>query len=493
MNATLRKGIFSLLIIALVGGMTAMPAMASNTAINYDAGSAPQPVMTGEVTIADHPMGDSPLAYNNNNGEWTELSATVNDSADNPYSFVASDINFTDASAFPHASENSSLSSEYWATDVSGSAGSMTVSDVETAPGVDALSIETSSQTSGDVAVASFDLTQTDIDAPITADEEKRYLQIVGDVNTLDSDAVVSVQAVDEDGDYYEATINASADTASEDVIASATGEGVIYQQQLGEMTLNQVGDGTFNNIETVKVSVSDADAAIEISALNVDKMGAWDFGDTLVDNDDDDELETEQILENKDGGAIALSDLGTMGETFADAHIKGLTVPFEQHARHLDSDDVSTEFTPAEQYSNYESHFMGDFRFELPSAYDLSYSNLVLEDTVSLPGTRYVSVEYAEGTGDTAFDDISSLSAITGSYDSAGANVTVDDTVQPGTAMVLSYDYVVTADEQSALQAAGVMGPTGSSGGILDTLIGIPGVIIAAIGGVLGRIAGFW
>lgn len=483
----LKKGFLAFLIVALVGGMTAMPAMASNTAINHDADAAPQPVLGGDVTVADHPMGDDPLTYNDNTGEWDTLDAIVNDSADNPYSFVASDVNFSDGSAFPHASENSSLSSEYWA--VSGDNSSkLSTSDVETAPGVDALAIETDGTMAvGDSATATFDLTQTDIDAAITSDESKRFLQLIADVNTLDTDTVVSIEVADEDGDYYVAEINSSADTATENVVATATGEGIVFQRQLGEMSLNQVGDGTFNNIETLRVTVEEGDFTGEFSGINLDKMGTWDFGDQKIDTDDDDELETEQILENKGGGAIAVHDLGTLGNTFEDAHIKGLTVPFHQRAQDLDSEDIGVEFTPADQYANYDSHFLGDYRFELPSAYDLSYANLELEDQASVPGSRYVSVEYAEGTGDTEFDDISSFSAITSNYDSAGVNVTVDDTVQPGTAMVLSYDYVVTETEKTELQNTGaVMGPTEDEGGLLDGIMGFVFSIWGAISAVV-------
>jgi hypothetical protein len=486
-GSILKKGVFAMLILAIVGGMTAMPVVAENSTINYSSSAAPQLEVVGDVTIADHRMGDSPLTYNSNNGEWVEHPGSVNSSIDNPYEFVASDVAFDDAGAFPHAVNASALNSTLWSTDAS-AGGSVTVDDVETAPGVDALSVSTSSQTDGDKVTATFDLTQSDVDAPITSDEEKRYLQLVGDVNTLDAGTTVEVRVNDSDGDYYHAEINTSR-SSGEDYITNATGEGVIYQQQLGELEMTQNGDGTFNDIETVEVIVQDGNADVEISALNVDKMGAWDFGDERVDSDDDDDLETEQITEHKTGGALAISDLGSMGDTFADAHIKGLTVPFVMNAEDLDSEDTNATFTEATQYSNYESHFDGQFRFEVPNAYDLSHANLEFQDTVSVPGTRYVDVEYAEGTGDTEFDEISSWSDLTDSYDSVGANVTVDDTVQPGTAMVISYDYVITSDEQSDLQnTGGAVGPTGGSGGgILGMILSVPGVIVSGIAGFLG------
>jgi len=478
-----RLGILLLAGVVLLQAM-AMPVMAANSSVNYDSGAAPQGEVVGDVTIADAPVDEAALTYSNNNGEWTEFPGSVNESADNPYTFAASDVNFSDASAFPHSAENSWTSASDWS-----STAAVSVSDTETAPDVDAVTVATDgSMTSGDTETATFAE-----NVSITSDEEKRYLQLVGDVNTLESGATVDVRVVDEDGDYYNATIDPSASEIGDTTIATQTGEGFVYQQQLGTMEMTQNGDGTFNNIEKVEVVVSDADADISLSAVNVDKLGAWDFGDEKVDTDDDDELETQQI-EDHNAAQIAIHDLDTMGDTFADGHIKGLTVAFETLLSALPSEDVSVEYTEATQYSNYESHFEGQFRFEMPDQYDLSYANLEFRDTVSLPGTRYVNVEYAEGTGDTEFDDISSWTDLTSSYSSVGADVTVDDTVQPGTSMVISYDYVVTSEEKSELQqTGGAMGPTGSSGGPLGMLISLPGIVISGIIGFLGLRSKGW
>lgn len=466
----LRSGGMLALVLLLTVGMVG-PAVAANATINYDADAAPQPTLEGDVTIADHRMGESALSYNDDSGEWTELAATVNDSADNPYSFVASDVAFDDAGAFPHDKDNvSALDASEWS-------GTAATSDVETADGVDAVQLDFAG---GDHATFS--------NFSITSDENKRYLSVVLDASTVNAGATVEVRVVDTDGDYYSAEINTSR-SSGEDYITNATGEGIIYQQQLGEMELTSAGAGEFNDIETVNVTETGGSAAtVEISALNVDKTSAWDFGDHAADTDDDDELETEQVLEHKTGGALSLSELSTMGDTFSDAHIKGLTVPFIQDAESLDAADTNATFSSADAYANYESKFLGQFRFMLPDAYDLSYSNLELTDTVSVPGSRYISVEYAEGTGDTEFGDISSWTDITSSYDSVDASVSVDDTIQPGSSVVVQYEYVVTGQEQTALESVGgVMGPTGSSGGILDWLTSLPGMAISALGGIIG------
>lgn len=471
-KSTLRKGIYALLIVALAAGMSVVPVAAQNTTINYDADAAPQVEMTGDVTIADHQMGDSALTYNDDSGEWTQLPGEVNESVDNPYSFTASDIAFDDAGAFPHDKNVSALTASEWS-------GTASTSDVETADGVDAVQLDFAGNDHAEFNNFS-----------ITSDENKRYLSVVLDAETVNSGAVVEFRVVDDNGDYYTAELNTSR-SSGEDYISNSTGDGIIYQRQLGEMTLNTAGDGTFNDIESVNVTETGGSAAtVEIAALNVDKTSPWDFGDKAVDTDDDDELESEQILEHKSGGALAVSELSTLGNTFDSANIKGLTVAFTQDAQDLAADDTDVNFSDADAYENYDSKFQYTARFELPDAYDLSYSNLALEDTASVPGSRYLDVQYAEGTGDTAFEDISSWTAITDSYSSLGADVTVDDTIQPGSAVVLQYEYVVTGDEQSTLEegSAGAMGPTGSSsGGILSFFATLPGKIVGAIGGLFG------
>lgn len=474
MKHLLKSGLLVMLTVFLALGMSVVPAAAQNQAINYSADAAPQSEFTGNVTIDGYSMTWDGLQYENDSGEVVDFPGEVNSSVDNPYSYVASDVNFSDAGAFPHANENvSALDAAEWTTS------SATVADTETASGVEALEIS-ASPASGSSGTATFDLTAAD--SAITSDENKRYLQMVLDVNTLESGATVNVSVVDEDGDSYTATIDPSR-SEGDDLIASATGEGMIYQQQLGDMTLETAGDGQFNNIQTVDVTIADASAGVAISALNLDKTSTWTFGEQKVDTDDDDELETETIEETKTGGAISVHDLSTLGDTFSDAEFAGgLDVEFRQTAEHLDSEDVSTGFESADQYASYEQRFNMFVRHSVPDAYDLSYSGLELEDTVSVPGTRYVTVEYAENVGDTAFGDIGSWSSITGQYDNLDKTLTVDDTVSPGTSMAIHYDYVLTGDEADSLQnTGGAMGPTGGSGGFLDTLFSIPGMIVSA------------
>ena len=168
-----------------------------------------------------------PGQYEDDSGDVATLPATVAQSQDvddigtgsvNPYHFVATDIDFSDAGAFPHAEENiSAVDNETrWSIDESSTAGSMAVLDSTTAPGVEALEVSTSSQTSSDTAVTTFS------DVSITSDAEKRYLRAMLDVNSLDSGATVELRAVDSDGDYVATTINSSATASDADELESA-------------------------------------------------------------------------------------------------------------------------------------------------------------------------------------------------------------------------------------------------------------------------------
>ncbi len=479
---TLKTGFLVILTLSMVVSLAATPGLAQSSTINTDADAAPNAELEGNVTIDGYEMAWSGLQYENDAGDVTDFPGRVDPQRDNPYSFIASDVNFSDAEGFPHANESvSALDSDEWSASGANSS-KMTISDVETAPGKDALRVSTSSMAAGDTATATFS------DVSITSDENKRYLQLVLDANTVDSGVVANVSVVDSDGDHYDATLDPSADSENTHTITTATGEGVIFQQQLGDMDLIADGDGSFNDISKVEIVVTEADAEVDISAINVDKTSPWVFGEELKDNDDDDDLEEVEIKENQ-GGALSLHSLSSIGPAFDSATILGLTVDFKQTAADLDSEDVSVEFEEADQYPNFEHKFNGHFRYEAPDAYDLSYANLEVVDEVARPGSRYETVEYAEGTGDTEFDDIDPWTGITSSYGSMSSNVTVTTSVSAGSPVVLHFEYVVTDDEKNAIEnVGGAMGPTGDDeGGFLSMLFSLPGVIVSGVAAFLG------
>jgi hypothetical protein len=485
-----RTAILAVLLAAMVAAVAPASAATAET-VNFDEPRAPNPTLTHQFTNHDVDMeSDSVLVYESNSGDLSTHYGTVNDSYDNPYEYVPTDVNATDFGAFPHAKEDvSALDASEWSTDVSGSSGSMTVSDTETAPGVDALSISTSSQTDGDTAVATFS------NFSVTEDEQKGHLAVAMDIPTLDSGTIVDVEVVDEDGDKYVAEINTSR-SSGEDFIANQTGEGFVYQRQLGEMDLVTDGDGTFNNIEKVQFVVSDGDFEGHISLLNVEKLSAYDFGTTALDEDDDDELEDVEQTEKKTPGALKVTDVRTLGTTFESAHIKGVDVWVDQRAEDLPAENVHvvTEET-GNTYPNFAGTATIYYRFELKTAYDTGFASPELVDNQSVTSERILSVELAEGVSDdTAFEN-ATYSDVTDLYGTKDTTLTLDDTVEPGSDLVVKYTYKLQEDTlqnigTSAGGGAGFHEDTGFFDGFLNWLV----AGLAGIGGslaILGRFKG--
>jgi len=469
--------------------VAASPLAGMAMAINFDASAAQNPQIETDVTRSTHQMGWGPTTYEDDSGDVTELDAEVNETKDNPYSYALDGVNASDYAGMPHSVDDvSSVDAGEWSKDMAGSAGSATIANTETEPGVDAVSLSTSSQTSGDTAKFTFS------NFSVTSDAEKRMMQVGVNINTLESGADVEVRAVDADGDYVNATA-AQDQTGGESEIASATGDGYMFQRQVGQMTVHGSGDGEMGEIQETVVVVEDANADVDIYALNAESMSKWDFGTERVDVDNDGDLEDSTVHEvnGSSAGDISIKSLSTIGNTFDSATLHDVTAPMIFTADKLSDEDISEDYNDATNYPNFDKRADVHYRLSLPAAYDLSYSNAELEDTVELPGGRYETVEYAEGTGDTDLGNISDddYTDLTSSYDSAGDSVTVDSTVSVDTNMVMHYDYLLTSSEFDALSAAdaaggaGVLG--GGSGGILSSILSVPGAIFGGLLGLLG------
>lgn len=495
------KTIFTALIATLLVTSLAAPAAMAAPDFNENASASQNPYITADVTVENYDRAEmEPGQYEDDSGEIATLPATVNQSQDvddigsgtvNPYQFVATDVDFSDGSGFPHAEENVSAvdNESAWSVDQSSTAGSMTVSDSSTAPGVEALQVSTSSQTSGDTATATFS------DVSITSDAQKRYLQAMLDVEQLDSGATVEVRAVDSDGDYVATTINASATASDDDVIATGTGEGYVIQEQIGALTTQGTGDGTIGAVESVEVVVMDGNAEVRFSALNTDKTSEWALGDERVNTDDEDDFETETIRDVSEPGQVGVYNLDTLGPAFSNAEINGLEMPMEFRASDLatDEQEVNVSFAAADSYPSFENRMEAYFRLELPSAYDLSYANAALKQDVTVPNSRYQTVEVLEGASDTDFSDLSGWSDVTASVGTQGDTVTLDDTIQPGQEIAIHETVLVTEDEKNQLQQTGVAGQfaASSDGGLVDMILSPFGAIAGAAGALLARIRG--
>lgn len=493
----MKRGL-AVLLAAVVLLSAAAPVLAATASVNFDADAAQDPYIEDDVTKATHDMEwgtneTAALMYEDDSGEVSTLNATVNESEDvndlgsghvNPYSFVVSDVNESDFGEFPHAkSDVSALEASEWTTSVTDTTNTaLTTSDSTTAPGVDAVEIGTGgSMGAGDKATATFS------NFSITSDAEKRYMQVGVDVTTLDADASVAVRYIDSDGDYVESNISSTATASDADVIANGTGDGYMLQEQVGSMTVAGTGDSTMQEIQTIEVIVEEADATVKIMALNADKTGEWTLGEEHVDTDTEDDLETNTIKEVYTAGEIEIHSLSTMGSTFDDATIHDLDAPVQFRASHLpaDKDLVNVSFENASNYPSFEHRQSAYYRLTMPDAYDLSHSNAELKLDMSVPESRYQTVEFSEGVGDTNFTDIS-WTDVSGSTVSQGETASLDTTLQVGQEIGVHVETLNTGDERDSLLAAG-----GGAGGQFEQGGGggggIFGTIFAAIGALLG------
>jgi hypothetical protein len=481
------------ILLALVAlALVAQPIAAAETgpdAINFDADSAHNPYIAGDVTKTTHEVGDDPLVYETNDGETTSLPAKVNDSAANPFSLVFSDVEADAYSDFPVNTQTESVDSAVnasgWATDASGTAGSVSVSDTTTAPNVEAVQVSTSSQTSGDLGNASFDGFSIDSDA------QKRYFSIVVDVSTLDSGANVTIRAVDDDGDYVAAEIDPDDDASTGNTMANSTGEGYVFQQRVGEMTVYGSGDGTMGAINSTKVVVEDADATIAIAGLDVEHQSAWTLADQRYDdNGDGDKDSTRTLTQINESGAVNFASLDSLGNDFSTATLKDLTVEFHAYSSMMPEDEdwenTNVSYEEADGYPSFSwitEHYQ---RLSVPTAYDLSYANLELRVDQPLPENRYRTVEYGTDVGDTTFENVS-YTDDTSSFTAKDETVTLATGLSAGNEAVVSFDYLVTDGEYDALTM-----DMGSGGGApMDDDSGGIGSI-PLIGGVLTAVLAF-
>lgn len=481
-------GLFLAALVLLSAGVGSVAAMTVDdpTGLNYGADATPNPKIVTDVTKDVHKVGEwKPTEYEGDNGKVKQLDAHVNASKANPVTLVATNINETDFTQFPRNGESSNSASWIDASEWSTSGSNISVSETTTAPNVEALTISTSGLASGYTDSATYS------NFSIDSDEAKRHIQLAADVSKLESGAHVEIQVHDADNDYKNITVDPDSKASADDVLANSTGEGFVLQQQLGKLTTRSDGDGDgFDNIESVKVTVTDADASVTFSLVNSEKMGQYAFGDQAYDGSDDNSEKDETRTLYEPTGTYSVKAIDTLGDTFSDATVRNVQISMVFAASDLkESMDAQANFTKATNYPSFEWMGTFDYRLQLPSAYDLSYSNAKLVMTAGLPEDRYQVVQIAEGVSDTPFEDISSWTDVTSKVDQ-GKQVVLDSTIQPGQQIAFESQELLTKNDKSNALATdgGVVGTTGGdSGGIVSFFLSIPGMIVSAIGGLLG------
>lgn len=488
-----RRAVFALVAVVLVA--VSGVATAATYALNTSAAEHPDTYHQADyVEIASHDRATmAVLEYEDDNGNLERIAGFVNGTAaDETVSYWPDQVEEAEFGEYPRKSDetNNSASAldagEYTTGGANASKLAVTQTDGATAAGVTSIKIGTDgSMASGDTAYASY------ANQSISSDVSKRVAQYVLNVGDLGTNTVVEIQVRDGGGDYVAAEINASANADDADVIANGTGDGIVYQQKLGELAVQGSGDGTLDAIEELRVVTTDGDVNVTFVAVNLEKKTKWDFGTARVTNSDGD-YQDETVYEHA-GGRLKVTSLSTLGSWADDAVVHHLRYHDVQLRMQDDPSAVEIEFTEGKNYPGFPAQLRVTYRQTLPTGYDVSYGDVDLLHHQPFLSDRYVTFRYAEAVGDTATADLSSSdwTDLSGKLGDEGTDVTADSTVTPGTTNVLEFRINLLEDEETALQAqqGGAGGFWGGQGGG-NPLLSIWNWIAGGIVGLLTTVA---
>jgi hypothetical protein len=500
----MRRHAVALLLAATIALSVVAPAAAVGGSLVYgDTGKAPSPYASADLTISEKRVSDGDsLLYQNDNSEWAEFPGELNTSDDvadlgtdyvNPWSFHATDIDDSQFGEFPRKDTESNNSASAFDASEYTTGANATVTDVTTAPNVDAVEVSFADTTGGP-----DDNTATYGNFSVTSDAEKRHFAMAYDIVSAGGASTITATVHDAtDGDTVTVELyNSVGDTSTDDTFATTTGDGKLGQVQLGAVGASG-GDGSLDEIGKV-VYNADGSAEIEASLIDLERTSKYNLGTERVDTDSDDDFETNTVYSAT--GEINIRSIESMGSSFDDASIRDVTVPVHAPASLQADADVDAQFDDAEQYPSFDSVLNVTYRMELPDQFDLSYANVELRLDQNWNNGRFVTAEYAEAVGDsTDLRDVSdsSYSSFSGSLGSAGTSVTIDSTVSPGDDNVVHLELKLTGDEANAMQTStgssgggAIFG--GGSGGPVDFILSVPGIIVSSIAAFVGgRAAG--
>jgi len=442
----------ALALAALLVVSLAAPAVAA-VSINTSADQYPTTyAQEDELTKLTHDMETmGTLEYESNDGNVVDLEAIHNGTeSGNDVAIRADRIAESDFNQFPRT-DSESNNSESWTNASAWSSSGVSVSETDgsTGEGVESLTFSTSSNT-GTATATYSGLSET-------TDPNKRVFQVIGNVEQLDSGATVELVLQDGDGDEVTPSINSTQDGTANDVVANGTAYGVIYQERVGDLSVEGSGDGSFDGIEQVIVRVSDADAKIKITALNAERKSMWAFGTHRYENSDG-EWTSETVEQRPAGGYINITAPDSLGETFSDATISRMKIYNLRYRLEDQPEDYSAEIVDADDIGGYPSKLVLEGRINVETAYELSHGQLEIVTEQALAGERYQRLRYAEGVGDTATSEIADSSWVDASGDlgEQGTTITLDATGQSGTTYVVQVTPTLLEEEVNALQSSG-------------------------------------
>ncbi|MFB6134881.1 MAG: hypothetical protein ABEJ55_07825 [Halanaeroarchaeum sp.] len=455
-----------------------------------------------DLTVLTHDRAEMGfLEWENDTGDIVPLDAHVNGTDQGEVvSYLASEVEDPEFAEYPRqdAEENNSASaldaSEWSVGGTNSTKISVTDATGSTAPSVQAIQIATDgTMASGDDAYASYS------NQSITDDPQKRYVQVIADVNTLDAGGA-ELQIRDGTGDYATAQLNTTQDATAMDVIANTTANGVIFQAQVGKLPLVSGGDGTLDAIEELRFVATDTDVDMTLTAVNVEKKSMWDFGTTMVldtSTDDTDDYTTNTINQNPDGDRMQLTGLDTLGSWSSDSVIHNLVYLDVRYRMQDKPEATSIEFRSADNYPSYPTILDVSYTREIPTGYDLSHGDIDLVTEQSFLSERYTQLRYAEAIGDTDPADVSSWTDLSSSLGDTNTTITVDSTIQPGATNSVQFETKLVEDQKDALEYSAAGGFWGGSadqpwymniwnwaaGGVAG-LVGAIGVKLRGVGG---------
>lgn len=456
-------------------------AAAEHSGLSYSSGIIPDPWIEGTVSIGTHDRGEmsSVLEYIPDDGDdatdavsLAEVGGRVAPREDettvhNPITLRADKIETEEYTKFPRGEtyddDNDTSTDEvdldaidatHWTVDESATAGTMTVEDAEAPSGGSALRVYTSSQVSGDVATARF------TDFEITNNELAKYLQLGVTVDALPSGSVVTIRAEDSTGATVDTVIDPSEDGSLDHVIATTTVTGRIFQVELGQLA------SSLDDLVALEIEVADENPDVTLFGLNLERSSRWVFGSQEFLNSDS-EVETQTVYEPT--SSFSITGLETIADVFSSARIHDLDVAARFDTSSVDSSEkMAFDFEDID-HPSYDRQFNYVVNRELPTAYELGYSGLVMNDETVVWDEQYQTLDIATGESEYAgLDDVADLDTVDRSNKPGdrGDEFELSSAFGAGEVVVSYYELRINSEDESTMKASGASGPGGASGG---------------------------
>jgi hypothetical protein len=459
---------------ATAGGVSAM-----NSAIAWDSDLAPDPrIPNSTVTIDTVESSMSALDFTNNDGETENLSGygvqieppTEADSNDdiefqphNPVTIRADLIDSDQFTAFPRDATREDSDGD--TVDVSGLdaaewSGSMSVSDDG-----DALSL------SAAAAGESATLDLTALDSRIDSGAERRVIFTVASVSSLGGSAV-------------EIAVEGGSGNSVTETLADATGNGIVTQSKIGELS----GASNLDGISSVTITAVGGGADLTLHGLDLERQSTVALGtqeSITQDDDGNDQIETQDVEEPS--GSVSITSLSSIAIGYN--AIESVEFAVEFVASELPPEQVSVEFVDAPSARSVDRAMNLAVEFAIPSAFDLSWSLGSLTDTGFVQSSQLIAVEAADDVEIADLDDPldmpDSATDETSNY-ALGEDVTISSvTPSPGVSTTISYETLLTTDQEASLSDSGGFFAAGGGGGGGGGLSGSLRGMVFAIAGI--------